>query len=722
MKVWHLNKPILTLGTTALSPRIIAVWVAALTASPAHAEEVSRISIPVGEVPQQSAPLTIEQTVAVRTLAEPRLSPRGDLVAFVVSQSFVDCNCSRQALYVANARHPSAARKLLEEDSIANIRWTPDERLISMLLLRDGQTQLWGIDPVKGEAHLLFAPAASQQQRSMNAYEWSHDGDQLAYTAVSAEPVGPDAHYYVFDDERHGEDVDYTNSLKRAELWAYDTHSQHERRIWTTSANGYATIAGFSWSHNDRRLAVSYGLPFRDIGDLERNSDAFGVAIIDAKSGASVLGEYSGNTATPAWSPDDRSLAVLAVPDETLFGTLSIADTTTGRSNVVLEGVMGRGRTWLNWSSNSSKLFFESKGCGLRQDPLGLYELDIATRSVRRITSFDDKTSRCDRGYPIIACIHQAPNIRPAIARVDLAKRTTSRLVDPNPELASVPFLKMRHLRWTNEYGVETTGYLLTPPAPSPGTRLPLVLVAYGFDGDFITQANPNVYPAEALARSGFAVLLLNYPRWLPWKGPDFARGSVAFGYGPLASWRAIIDRLSNEGLIDRNRVGFMGTSFGGFFAKFAATHSNLFRVFEVNNASTATETIPWWYSGSATERQSVEHFMGGPPFGTTRRNYETFSPTFLADRVHAPVLMQYEGAEVPSSMEWYEALRSHGAPVEMIIYPDEAHTFVGPQNKITAMHRVLEWFLFWMADQRVPAPTDPEQYPRWEALRSRIH
>jgi dipeptidyl aminopeptidase/acylaminoacyl peptidase len=702
------------------SLQIVAIWLGALNASTAHTENAARIEIPHGDLPHRGEPLTIEQTVEVRTLAEPHLSPRGDLVAFVVSQSFLDCNCRRQALYVASALHPSAGRQLLEEDSIENIRWTPDGRLISALLVRGGQTQVWGADPSNGGARLLFAPTALQSPRTLVSYEWSHSGNELAYAMVGSESEGPDTDYYLYDDERQGENLDHAASLTRVELWVHD--SQQERRIFTTSSNANARIAGFAWSHNDRQLSVSYSLPFRDIGRRERNDDAFAVAIVNAGSGEFVREEYSGNTGTPVWSPDDRSLAVLAVPDETLFGNLFIADSRTGRSRLVLEGVVGLGRGWMNWSSNGSKLFFESKGRGLRQDTLGLYQLNIATRAVERITPLDVKISRCDRGYPIIACIHQSPSTPPAIARVDQAKKTSRRLVDPNPELASVPFLTMRPLRWINQYGIETTGYLLTPPASPNGSRPPLLLVAYGFDGDFITQANPNTYPAEAFARSGFAVLLVNYPRWLPWEGRDFARGSVGVGYGPLASWRTIIDQLSNDGVIDRNRVGFMGTSFGGLLAQFAATHSKLFSAFEVNNASSASEPNRWWYFGSATERQSEEHFMGGPPFGPTLRNYESFSPALLADRVSAPILMQFDGPELPSAMEWYEALRSQRAPVELIVYPDESHTFIRPRNRVSAMRRTLQWFMFWLTDQRVAAPIDPEQYRRWGEMRSLLH
>src|SRR5262249_2468301 len=150
--------------------------------------------------------------------------------------------------------------------------------------------------------------------------------------------------------------------------------------------------------------------------------------------------------------------------------------------------------------------------------------------------------------------------------------------------------------------------------------RLPLVVMAYGFTGEFVGAASTALanYPARMLAQSGVAVLMLNNPRRKPWSGPDFAQGSVAHGWGPPDALRTARQSLLDEGLVDGTRVGFAGHSWGGFWVQFAITHGCHLAAAQTHNGGTPAEPGTYWITGTSIVRALTEHKMGGPPYGKT--------------------------------------------------------------------------------------------------------
>jgi dipeptidyl aminopeptidase/acylaminoacyl peptidase len=249
-----------------------------------------------------------------------------------------------------------------------------------------------------------------------------------------------------------------------------------------------------------------------------------------------------------------------------------------------------------------------------------------------------------------------------------------------------------------------------------------LVVIAYGFNGDYVLQANENLtsYPAQAFARDGMAVLLINEPRYADWTGPDFSRGAESWGYGPLSSVETIVHKLADDGVIDRNNVGFMGHSWGGFWVQFAITHSKLFRAAETHNGGTMSEPGTYWIFGRKDIREVQDHVMSGGLSKDTWKNYLEFSITLNSEKVHTPLLIQASAEESIYAMQYYEALRSAGSAVDFVIYPNDQHVFELPQHRYTSMRRNLNWFEFWLLPKSNvdgDAATT-EDYRRWGLLK----
>lgn len=690
-----------------------------------------RIDIPVEHPRGAKRSITLEDILSMRQVSEPVLSPNATKVAYLITQAFLSCNCTRTALYVGSAFEARDVHKIDEEAQISSVRWAPDGRHVSFLSDRGGNVQLWWIDPAGGVPEQVFTHRASAEASAypnpidgpispagVLSYEWSPDGQLIAFTAVK--PVDAmmlrraEAEGFRYDERRMTvmdlEAGQWLRSQRSPQLWFYDMRTHRERLIWQSPAGTEALINVLAWSPEGKRLALSYG------GNL-MNTPA---AVVDVASGrlTEVL-DPGGMIHAIAWAPDGRSLATLNEFVDS--GDMSLRV-------VQLEGKISREiarlygtRNQLLWIGNN--FYIASRSGGMRHENAGLYEMRRGGGSMRRLTSLADKVADCSRpvGYRL-ACVWQSPTEPPQPAVVDLETRSVVRLADVNPEVGGLRLGPVEQLHWANDFGEVTNGYLVRPPgAAMTGGRLPLVIVGYGFDGDFVAQANWTLtsYPAQAFARDGFAVLLINAPYITFWPGNDFRRSAHAFAYSPLSSLKTIIELLSREGVVDPGRVGFMGHSWGGFWVQFAIAHSDLLQVAELHNGGTAVE--PGSYSGDSVIREMQDHLMGGGPYPPTLRNYLGFSATLTADRVRVPVLLEYDPVEAVQTIDYYTALKAHHVPAELIVYPDDGHSFTIPSHRLASMQRNLDWFEFWLLGKVRTDPRAADQYALWMKMREEL-
>jgi hypothetical protein len=108
-----------------------------------------------------------------------------------------------------------------------------------------------------------------------------------------------------------------------------------------------------------------------------------------------------------------------------------------------------------------------------------------------------------------------------------------------------------------------------------------------------------------------------------------------------------------------------------------------------------------------------------GPP-GTSGERWALVSPAASADRVDAPLLIQYSEQEARLNPELQARLSRIGTPVELYAFPDEAHFKVQPIHQWRAMERNLDWLRYWVLEEADSDPAKTGQYERWKALKGR--
>lgn len=723
-----------------------AVLILLMLASPGWAAQYTPVLAPTDSARidisdrgrQARHPITLNEIVSHRELGGLSLAPDGTRLAFVVRQGFRDLNAFRAALYVVGTAPGSVPVKLLEEQSTSGLRWTPDGRFLTYLSSKSGTVQLWRVNPATGAAAPVFQHAPGPDHSALRqaytpsdstpigvlSYEWSPDGQQVAFIA----PAPPDTaalraqtrQGVIYDDERMGflDFVHGTWGREGVELWVYDLASGRERRLRRFDGDEIGSLA---WAPDGRRIAVSYlTAPVQQESMIFWNHDVGVISVDDSALTPVATGEAFEDH--PAWSPDGRSLAFISSQDER--SSLGIVRLATRERRDLGRGTIGRTASRLWWYPTGSQLLVEARGTEARlRGKSALYAVALADGAARPVSQDEASLDNCtvSADHALAACVRQGAMVSPDPAVVRLATGAARPLATVNPEFRDIVLGEVTEVRWTNRYGDSTNGYLVKPVSHTPGRRYPLLVITYGFRGDFITDAEwmPN-YPVQAFARDGFAVLLVNAPPVRGWVGKDFARGAHAEGYSPLASMEEGVRMLVRQGLADSTRVGVLGVSYGCFLAEFALTHSTLFHVASVANGGDYNPGT-YWALGRRPYRENYERVLGGPPYGETLTNWQQFSPALNAHRVRAPVLMEFSPQEGILGLEMSAALRRHGVPVEFVVYPDDGHIFTQPEHRYYSMQRNLDWFAFWLQGREDPDSTKQEQYARWRAMREEL-
>lgn len=724
---------VVTLGALTLCLSMSLSVIAAPDRVVAELQSQSRITLTRTRTSSALAPMTLDEIVSLREFHEPELSPDGRQVAFVVKQAFRDCDCYRAALYLADVSG-GAPRKLIEEEEISGLHWMRDGQALSFLSTRGGSKQLWRTS-LDGKVTPLIqhrTTASDDWLKQMSPgqttpigvmeYAASPDGRCVAFTTRSQTfPVEGDEHVrtgVLYDDRNMSMGSLYHQYV--AQLFVHCFDSEAPRLVWQTTAAQQAAITLLRWAPDGARIAFTFA------GRQTQNDLGGGVALLELSSGqVSVLSkdwDVAESHDALAWSNDGTRLAVMHYQEMLQRRTLSEIDVASGQETKIRDDIASQFGPFLR---SAAGFVVELTGTRERRAKTGLYHVSADGSRLQRLSSEDLKVSDCGEAVGAhVACIAQSPNLSPRLAIVDLrsGKQRVLKDVVINPDLDTTTLTHVQELRWRNRSGLEATGYLLTPPTRRPGRRYPLLIMAYNFNGDFVTHASPQLtsYPAQPLNERGIAVLLINSPRVDQGvTGSNTGRGMAALALEPLATLEAVIERLAGEGLIDRDKVGFTGHSWGGFWVQFALTERpDLIRVAGVLNGGSLAEPGTYWFTGKEVGRIVQEHYWGGPPYPPTLDNYIAKSPALRTHRVRAPVLVETDAFAAHYQMEMYAALRARDVPVELYVYPAEGHSFYRPEHRFHSLQRNLDWFDFWLMDREDDNPAKAEQYARWRVMK----
>ena len=202
------------------------------------------------------------------------------------------------------------------------------------------------------------------------------------------------------------------------------------------------------------------------------------------------------------------------------------------------------------------------------------------------------------------------------------------------------------------------------------------------------------LYPTHLLAHEGYVVLKPNY-RGSGGRGTGFASANHRdLGGKEFEDVLLAIDHLDELGLIDPEKVGISGTSYGGYFAAWAATrHSDRFA------AGITFAGLSNWISFTGTT--DIPHEMSVVHwdlywFDNPGQNWER-SPVAWLNHANTPLLVAHGLADdrvhPEQSIQLYQFLEMKGIPTGLVLYPRQPHGLTERAHQLDFMNRVVNWF-----------------------------
>lgn len=666
-------------------------------------------SIELGVVEDSTPhPITLKDIVSTRELLEPQISPDGKVIAFIVTQAFLDQNENRSALFVVGTEADSQPVKILQEKSLSQIRWSPDGEYITYLSGMSGDSQIWRVSPKSKRPELLF-----QHDSGISRYDWSSDGKKIAF--ITASPLSSQERA-----EMEAQGIVYDNAFrdlrdlinkrwekkKPKQLWVYYLQERKAQKLWEHDS----IIADITWSPDGQKIATEYQVT-RDIED-DRN-----IGIVSLRGGniEPVL-TWEGWEIKASWSPDGKSIAFLSEGDikgkrRNYARNIFVFNLENKKIAQLTPPNRGLGKPW--WSKDGNHIFFELENW----NNSAIYEVPSFGGLSTKLSQGSDHLSEIsldkDRGR--VACIWQNLTTPPEVALINIKDGIPKTLTTLNRGYKNIKLGEVSEIKWTNKYGNETNGFLIKPINYEEGKRYPLLIILYAFSRKFTSQAQwITTYPAQAFAANGYVVLMMNYPFRQGWYYGNYEQGIFDLAYNPLASIEKAVETVVEMRIADPGRKGIMGWSYGGFLTNFTITHTNLFEAASSGEGGTTDPGIYWL---GRVVQYLYDGIFGGPPLGEWYEKYNKISPALNAANVHNPVMLQH-ASDTIGTLEFYTALKTQGKSVELLFYPNESHIFFQPKHRFYAMQQNLDWFNYWLLGKEDPDPAKRLQYIRWNDMK----
>lgn len=648
--------------------------------------------------------LEIEDIFRIRQAGDPRVSPDGTQVAFTVAEADREKDQLVTHIWTAPLDGSREPAQLTQGDGESSPRWSPDGRALAFIAARG--------EGAKPQVHVLASSGGEARRLTdlrggVADLAWSPDGSRLALVGIvepeREETEAAKAKPIVADRLLYKIDGRGFVGDKRAHLFVADAATGEATQL----TSGDWSAASPAWSPDGRTLAFT-GAMHAD-RDLDLASHLFTISADGGEPYQVVGGEWV--TALPLWAGSER-LVVLAEPNRyAVMAKLFTVAATGGEPQPLLDGfdrnVMPGSAAYpgglpsLHPDGDSVVFCARVGGC------THVFRQSLDAGSAPEVVL--DGAETVVAGLSVspsgaAAVIVSDPTTPADVFALDLAAARATRVTDLNRELlkdAQIVRPEIRHFRAPD--GTELEGYLW---GAEPGNPKPLLLNVHGGPHNAWTPALGTFeLHHQELVADGWCVLALN-PRGSDGYGEAFMRGVIGgWGVNDQQDFLAAVDHLVDAGIADPGRLAVTGYSYGGFMSLWLAGTSDRFQAVV---AGGVVSNLASQYGTSDFGPHFETAFQAEPH--SDREKYIRMSPVTYVAEMTAPLLILHGQADdrcdLGQAEEVFGALRKMRREVEMVIYPGGSHLFVvagRPSHQVDYQSRLVSWLRSHVAAAAAP-------------------
>jgi dipeptidyl aminopeptidase/acylaminoacyl peptidase len=660
---------------------------------------------------------TIDQSLEWKTAFNPQISPDGKRIVYEVQKANWEDNAFDRNLLIVDVASGESHALTSAKKSSTNAAWSPDGKWVAFLSDRPGQIkdtpegkkQLYVISAVGGEAQQI-----TKTEDDVNAFDWASDSKRIAFSMSDPEPKALKDRK-----EKYGEYSVVHADYQMAHLWIVDlpdnaaNAAPEAKRL--TEGDAFS-VGSFAWSPDGTRIAFSAQ---KDPDLISSFSEDIYVVKIADKSVKKIV-DSPGPDSNPKWSPDGQKIAFETAAGAKFFyyANVKIAVVPAeGGTPQILTEAFDEDPGLIGWGPDGIYFAAEQKTYA------HLFRLNPATKAAEKLSAPEHLASfsfSFSQDYKQVAYRAALENQYAEIYSSKVAPWEGKKLTAMGDQLKGFALAHREVISWKSADGTTIEGVVYKPANFDPGEKYPLLVVIHGGPTG-VDQPIVNAdryYAIERFVAKGALVLRPNY-RGSAGYGEKFRALNVRnLGVGDYADVISGVDALIAKGWVDKDRVGSMGWSQGGYISAFITATSDRFKAVSVGAGISDWMT----YYANTDITPFTRQYLHGTPWDDPEI-YKKTSPISYIAKARTPTLIQHgendRRVPIPNAYELRQALEDRGVPVKMVVYKGFGHGITKPKQQRAVMEENEKWFAQYIWGEKPEEPKAPE--PKAEEKKSTV-
>ena len=638
-------------------------------------------------------------------IGEYDVSADGKTVAYTVTRYSLSENRGRTTIWTIPAEGGEAKCLTADVPNCVNPRWTPSGHL-AYLVATNNEMQIWEMNANGSDKRQI-----SYIEGGIDGFEYSPQGDAVMYiksvsTGDSPHDLYPDlpktnaitADALMY---RHWDSwTDYAVS----HIWVGKIENGRlnsgldilEGEPFDAPTSPYFDASEIAWSHDGKYIAYTCKKLTGTEYALSTNTDIY---LYDIENGSTknISDGMPGYDKYPVFSPDGAKLAFqsMATPGyEADKERLMVYHLSSGIIEELTEDYDNNAENFV-WTSDSREIYFISAVRATFQ----VYSVDVTTKDIKPITKGAHDYTGMKAAYNGLICSKTKMSMATELFIVNPQTGEEEQLTFVNKNIydaVNMGNVEERTVKTTD--GKDMLVWVVYPPDFDPAKQYPALLYCQGGPQSPVSQFFSFRWNLQLMAANDYIIVAPNR-RGVPSFGQEWNRQiSGDYGGQNMRDYLSAIDELKKEPFIDENRLGAVGASYGGFSVYWlAGRHEKRFKVFIAHCGMFNLES-----KYASTEEYWFPNFdLGGAYWEKPRPKSYDFSPHLNVDKWDTPIMVIHGAKDYrvcyTEGLQAFNAAQLRGIPSRLLIFPEEGHWVLKPQNAVLWQREFFGWLDKWL-------------------------